>query len=361
MPAPSDVAIPGAVVPPLTRWGVSPEADLVYRTLTGYGPQLLSELSRSLGLPARRVRDALDELAGIGAAQPGTRNGRADQARAWRGAPTPTVVSALRRRHVELAQARHLVTRHLASLGDLGVALPPVGAGSVQPYHGLARARGRLAELVAGVRHEHLSMHPEPAFDAATVRAAAPLSQALGAHGVSVRTLGVPAIAGDATGEYATELGASGMRYRELPTQPAKFMIFDRTAAIVLIDPADTGKGVIEVRAAPAVDALVGLFLRRWDESSAPSRGAVRSMKLTPREQAIVALLANGHTDASASAQLGLSVRTIAYTLRALMDRYGVQNRFQLGLLLGAYAGDQLPGAVPPPVADPPEPDEESE
>ena len=138
-------------------------------------------------------------------------------------------------------------------------------------------------------------------------------------------------------------------------------MIFDRTAAIVLIDPADTGKGVIEVRAAPAVDALVGLFLRRWDESSAPSRGAVRSMKLTPREQAIVALLANGHTDASASAQLGLSVRTIAYTLRALMDRYGVQNRFQLGLLLGAYAGDQLPGAVPPPVADPPEPDEESE
>src|SRR5439155_23464190 len=116
MPAPSDVVIPDAVVPPLTRWGVSPEADLVYRTLTGYGPQLLSELSRSLGLPARRVRVALGELAGLGAASPGSRNGRADQARAWRGAPASTVVAALRLRHRQLTQARHQVTRHLASL-----------------------------------------------------------------------------------------------------------------------------------------------------------------------------------------------------------------------------------------------------
>jgi DNA-binding NarL/FixJ family response regulator len=58
-------------------------------------------------------------------------------------------------------------------------------------------------------------------------------------------------------------------------------------------------------------------------------------MNLTPREQAIVSLLAAGHTDASTAHQLGISSRTIAYTLRALMDRYGVQNRFQLGLMIG--------------------------
>ncbi|MEU8005078.1 helix-turn-helix transcriptional regulator [Catellatospora sp. NPDC049111] len=59
-------------------------------------------------------------------------------------------------------------------------------------------------------------------------------------------------------------------------------------------------------------------------------------MPLTPRERSIVALLAAGHTDATIAAQLDLSVRTIAYTLSALMDRYGVTNRFQLGLRLGA-------------------------
>jgi len=62
-------------------------------------------------------------------------------------------------------------------------------------------------------------------------------------------------------------------------------------------------------------------------------------VELTAREQAIVTLLAAGHTDSSASAELGLSLRTVGYAIRALMDRYGVENRFQLGLLLGASSG----------------------
>jgi DNA-binding NarL/FixJ family response regulator len=55
---------------------------------------------------------------------------------------------------------------------------------------------------------------------------------------------------------------------------------------------------------------------------------------LNAREQAIVELLAEGHTDASVAQRLGISERTITYTLRALMDRVGVENRFQLGLVL---------------------------
>ncbi len=57
---------------------------------------------------------------------------------------------------------------------------------------------------------------------------------------------------------------------------------------------------------------------------------------MTPREEAIVALLAQGHTDNVVAERLGLGQRTITYSLRALMDRLGVDNRFQLGLVLGA-------------------------
>lgn len=67
-------------------------------------------------------------------------------------------------------------------------------------------------------------------------------------------------------------------------------------------------------------------------------------MELNDRERAIIALLAAGHTDSSAADQLGLSLRTVAYTIRGLMDRYGVQNRFQLGLVVGAMR----PGAPDP-------------
>ncbi|WP_166381433.1 helix-turn-helix domain-containing protein [Catellatospora methionotrophica] len=66
-------------------------------------------------------------------------------------------------------------------------------------------------------------------------------------------------------------------------------------------------------------------------------------MQLTPRESTIVALMAAGHTDAAIAAQLDLSVRTIAYTLSALMERFEVSNRFQLGLRLGAEAPQQTP------------------
>ena len=55
----------------------------------------------------------------------------------------------------------------------------------------------------------------------------------------------------------------------------------------------------------------------------------------SPREKALVELLAAGHTDASAARRLGVSPRTVSYTLQSLMDRLEVENRFQLGLALG--------------------------
>lgn len=70
------------------------------------------------------------------------------------------------------------------------------------------------------------------------------------------------------------------------------------------------------------------------------------AIMLTPREKAIVELLAEGHADAAVAQRLGVSQRTVTYALRALMDRVGVENRFQLGLALGATE------TTPPPAED---------
>ena len=56
---------------------------------------------------------------------------------------------------------------------------------------------------------------------------------------------------------------------------------------------------------------------------------------LSGRERELVSLLAKGHTDVSAAQQLNISARSVTYILRHLMDRLGVENRFQLGLALG--------------------------
>jgi DNA-binding CsgD family transcriptional regulator len=79
---------------------------------------------------------------------------------------------------------------------------------------------------------------------------------------------------------------------------------------------------------------------------------------LTTRENAIIALLAAGHSEEATATELGISRRTVIYALRGLMDRIGVDNRFQLALILGAHgtaplsplptATDELPAAGTP-------------
>jgi DNA-binding CsgD family transcriptional regulator len=59
-------------------------------------------------------------------------------------------------------------------------------------------------------------------------------------------------------------------------------------------------------------------------------------MPLDERQRKLVALLLAGHTDASAAGRLGISPRTVTNILRALMDRLGVDNRFQLGVARGS-------------------------
>lgn len=66
---------------------------------------------------------------------------------------------------------------------------------------------------------------------------------------------------------------------------------------------------------------------------------------LAPREQAVVAALVRGCTDASTARELRISERSVSTIVRSLMDRLNVDNRFQLGVALGAL------GLVPPPAS----------
>src|SRR3954447_24563639 len=57
----------GAALPSLVRWGLSPDADLVYRTLVSLDTAREGQLAHELGLPHERIREAVRELAEAGA------------------------------------------------------------------------------------------------------------------------------------------------------------------------------------------------------------------------------------------------------------------------------------------------------
>jgi DNA-binding CsgD family transcriptional regulator len=73
----------------------------------------------------------------------------------------------------------------------------------------------------------------------------------------------------------------------------------------------------------------------------------LRKITLSERERALIALLSQGHTDVAAAERLGISPRSVSNILRSLMDRLGVENRFQLGLALGFLRKAHAPGVAP--------------
>lgn len=267
--------VAGAPVPSLVRWGFSPDADLLYRALVTLGPRSGKWLARDLGLTLRRVDSAIEELLTAGAVDRPA------------GGPSP---------------------------GGQGAALRP------RP----------VADVLAALRlRRHLSLNPEPSFTVDVVSAARPLEKRLRDKGIRLRNCGVPA---DADGRLSGDAG----EYRERLRIPTKLMVFDRRGALLPADPFDLAAGALEVDQPAIVSAMVELFEEVWATATDPRKEQVSPIVLTQREKAIVALLAEGHTDAVVAERLGLGQRTIAYSLRALMDRLGVENRFQLGLVLGA-------------------------
>jgi DNA-binding NarL/FixJ family response regulator len=129
-------------------------------------------------------------------------------------------------------------------------------------------------------------------------------------------------------------------------------MIFDRTVALVPLNPANTAAGAVEIEEPSVVEKLLAMFLREWQQAREIGHQGPRAVELSPRETAIVDLLAAGHTDVSAAHRLGVSTRTVSYALRRLMDRFGVDNRFQLGLALGVHGTPRITPRRSEPASD---------
>jgi DNA-binding CsgD family transcriptional regulator/predicted DNA-binding transcriptional regulator len=230
----------GTVLPSLVRWGMTPDADLVYRTLVSLDTAREGQLAHELGMSHERVREAMRELAGAGAirrvASTSRRAAKATGRAVWAARQPSQVVSQL---HVHR-------TRHLALVGPVKPPRPG-----------------------------------QPSTPTETI----PMT-------VPQRTI-------------QTDMPAIG--------------------TVSLAGAVDDCPGIPHQAPCQAIETLT--------DPQQPDGAAVT---LSPRERAIVELLAQGHTDETAARELDLSRRTVGYALGGLMSRLGVDNRFQLGLALGA-------------------------
>ena len=332
----------GAPIPSLTRWGLTSDADLVFRTLSTFGAQPARTLASDLGLARQRVEHALAELHECGAAWADTGSGRA---MSWVSRPADEVVERLRRRRMRLPDNARTVRRHRAvfqlinkRLTGAGLPLDPVLSGHITEqvdYHSdRTVARQRIAEAMRQERFERLVINNEES-EYADVQRVRPLDPSRFRADLSLRVLGQPPSDGD-TISPERGLNLPGYSFRETPDTPLKLFVCDRRTAFFPADPADLNRGYFEITHPAVVRTLVDVFEARWAAARDPAATGVPLITLSTREHELVGLLALGHTDVTAAQALRISARSVTNTLRALMDRLGVDNRFQLGLALGA-------------------------
>jgi len=331
----------GTSTPSLVRWGRSPDADLVYRALATLGPRTGHELGRDLGISQRRIRNAIDELVSIRAITSRTRGVAADDT--WTARPSGEVISGLQQARLGRSTDR-AGPRREAQAAVTAVLPEPMTLGEgLRHLATRALTRQRLGELYRVARHEHIAMNPEETFEPASAQAAVPLDRMLLARGMQMRVLGVHSPVAYPLAPYGRAPDERRPTYRQALAVPMKLIVVDRKVALFPVDPGDYERGYLEVSQTPVVSALVALFERQWTRAWDAREEAMPDATLSPRERALVVLLAQGYTDITAASELGISPRSVSTIIRQMMDRFEVDNRFQLGLALGALR------AVPPP------------
>ncbi|MEV5841279.1 helix-turn-helix transcriptional regulator [Streptomyces sp. NPDC051985] len=143
------------------------------------------------------------------------------------------------------------------------------------------------------------------------------------------------------------ELLTGDNEVRGLDELPDRLIVVDDRAAFL---PADAdGSLALEVRHPALISYLSTVFDRLWRLATPvyPHREHRPSVNgVTPRQQAIAALLVEGHTDAVIAERLGMNIRTARDHIARLATTLGSDSRAQLGYLIGQSGILEASGAV---------------
>ncbi|MGN8553698.1 UNVERIFIED_CONTAM: transcriptional regulator TrmB [Microbacterium sp. SLM126] len=130
----------------------------------------------------------------------------------------------------------------------------------------------------------------------------------------------------------AREMSAIGEEVRVLPTLPTRMFVADDQMALVPMraHSQEAGFGALLIHPSGLLDLVISIFEEYWRSATEfLPIAAVHTAEDVDRD--LLRLLLLGVTDAAASAQLGISLRTLQRRVADLMEVAGVTTRMQLG------------------------------
>lgn len=320
----------------LAALGLDTDTEAVYRLMAsrpeGWGVRRIAD---HLGLDDGRVRDALDQLAGLellrqSLSKPG----------AWRAVSPELGLPHLLRQHQddldrrqqELARSQSAVSRMIADFTGPAHGQPNPDS---ERLIGIDAVQARLERIADRTAVSVCTFMPGGAQSPAAIEAARHNDARILERNVAIRTVCLDSVRNSApTLGYARWLAEAGGEVRTVPTLPLRMILIDGSTALVPLDPADTRRGAVVLHAAGAITALVALFEQAWSIALplGADRPRDRTTGLTAQESELLTLLAGGLTDEAAGARLGVSLSTVRRCMAGIMERLGARSRFEAGL-----------------------------
>jgi DNA-binding NarL/FixJ family response regulator len=124
----------------------------------------------------------------------------------------------------------------------------------------------------------------------------------------------------------------AGEQARLLPDVPMKMKLADRATAMLPITPTGTA-GALVIRAPVIIAALREYFELLWDRATPlkAQRSIPPADRLTPAQQAVLEMMAEGLHDDAIARRAGLSTTTVRRHISAIVTRLNVTSRFAAG------------------------------
>ncbi|MFE0459429.1 LuxR C-terminal-related transcriptional regulator [Kitasatospora sp. NPDC058965] len=315
----------------LEALGLSPLASAVYQAMLDHPDFEVERLAEACAATAAQVHDCLDELGRLML----VRSSSEHPGRLRVVAPEIGLADAIAREEAELAARQAQLATSRAAVARLVAQRADSRDANGERLLGMDAIHRRIEQLAGAMTTECLGVHPGAHHRPEDLAAARAADRGPLARGVVMKTLYQDSTRNDPhTTAHAHWLLSQGSEVRTAPVLPQRLVVFDRTHALVPIDPADTRKGALHVSEPGIVNALLDLFDQAW--ATAVPLGAVRAddpeTGLTDIERHLLRLLGSGLTDTAAGQRLGVSPRTVSRLIASVMERLGASSRFEAGI-----------------------------
>ncbi|MGW1075402.1 LuxR C-terminal-related transcriptional regulator [Streptomyces sp. NPDC002537] len=168
-------------------------------------------------------------------------------------------------------------------------------------------------------------------------------------RGVVIRTIQQSATSDSAGTAHLERLAKLGVQVRTASLLPFRLIVADENLAMVSLEPADATEELLLVRQPTVVRMLSRLFEFCWDGTTdfmPPSAVEFPDaafadgdgvgdypFQLTEQQILVLRLWARGRKDTAIARELQVSPRTLRRIIPALLNRLGVNSRFEAGLV----------------------------